>query len=44
MLNGNLCKRVFSEERFAIAMFQIPVLIQVLADKLNRAGDHPAAA
>jgi len=22
MLNGNLCKRVFSEERFAIAMLQ----------------------
>jgi len=29
---------------FSVAMFQIPVLMKVLADKLNRAGNHIAAA
>jgi hypothetical protein len=35
---------VESDLFFSIAMFQIPVLIEVLADKLNRRGDHTAAA
>jgi hypothetical protein len=29
---------------FSVAMFQIPVLMKVLADKLDRSGNHTAAA